>query len=114
MARLRDHMASTDPVTALSRQETQVLDLIGEGLTNRQIAERMSVAEKTAKNYVSTLLAKLGLHSRTQVAVLAARRGTQAGADAGGTRAGLAGSPGRGPEMGGGRAGHAPAHRADG
>ena len=74
MARLRDHMASADPVTALSRQEKQVLDLIGEGLTNRQIAERMSLAEKTAKNYVSSLLAKLGLHSRTQVAVLAARR----------------------------------------
>ena len=56
-----------------------MLDLIGEGLTNRQIAERMSLAEKTAKNYVSALLAKLGLHSRTQVALLAARR-----ADAGG------------------------------
>ncbi len=79
MERLRDRMASADPVTALSRQEKQVLDLIGEGLTNRQIAERMSLAEKTAKNYVSALLTKLGLHSRTQVAVLAARR-----ADAGG------------------------------
>ena len=79
MERLREHVASADPVAALSRQERQVLDLIGEGLTNRQIAERMSLAEKTAKNYVSTLLTKLGLHSRTQVAVLAARR-----ADAGG------------------------------
>jgi DNA-binding NarL/FixJ family response regulator len=74
MGRLRERMASADPVAALSRQEKQVLDLIGEGLTNRQIAERMSLAEKTAKNYVSTLLTKLGLHSRTQVAVLAARR----------------------------------------
>ena len=80
MARLRDHMASADPVTALSHQEKQVLDLIGEGLTNRQIAERMSLAEKTAKNYVSTLLTKLGLHSRTQVAVLAVRR-ADAGSD---------------------------------
>ena len=79
MERLREHVASADPVAALSRQERQVLDLIGEGLTNRQIAERMSLAEKTAKNYVSTLLTKLGLHSRTQVDVLAARR-----ADAGG------------------------------
>ena len=79
MERLRERMASADPVAALSRQEKQVLDLIGEGLTNRQIAERMSLAEKTAKNYVSTLLTKLGLHSRTQVALLAARR-----ADAGG------------------------------
>jgi len=74
MGRLRERMASADPVAALSRQEKQVLDLIGEGLTNRQIAERMSLAEKTVKNYVSTLLTKLGLHSRTQVAVLAARR----------------------------------------
>jgi DNA-binding NarL/FixJ family response regulator len=80
MARLRDHMATADPVTALSHQEKQVLDLIGEGLTNRQIAERMCLAEKTAKNYVSTLLAKLGMHSRTQVAVLAARR-ADAGSD---------------------------------
>ncbi|MGO9779915.1 MAG: response regulator [Streptosporangiaceae bacterium] len=79
MERLRERVASADPVAALSRQERQVLDLIGEGLTNRQIAQRMSLAEKTAKNYVSALLAKLGLHSRTQVAVLAARR-----ADAGG------------------------------
>ena len=79
MARLRDHMASADPVTALSRQEKQVLDLIGEGLTNRQIAARMSLAEKTAKNYVSTLLTKLGLHSRTQVALLAARRADTGG-----------------------------------
>jgi DNA-binding NarL/FixJ family response regulator len=79
MERLREHVASADPVAALSRQERQVLDLIGEGLTNRQIAERMSLAEKTAKNYVSTLLTKLGLRSRTQVAVLATRR-----ADAGG------------------------------
>ncbi len=79
MERLRERMASADPMAALSRQEKQVLDLIGEGLTNRQIAERMSLAEKTAKNYVSALLAKLGLHSRTQVALLAARR-----ADAGG------------------------------
>jgi len=80
MERLREHMASADPVAALSRQERQVLDLIGEGLTNRQIAEHMSLAEKTAKNYVSTLLTKLGLHSRTQVAVLAARR-ADAGSD---------------------------------
>ncbi len=79
MERLRERVASADPVAALSHQERQVLDLIGEGLTNRQIAERMSLAEKTAKNYVSALLAKLGLHSRTQVAVLATRR-----ADAGG------------------------------
>ena len=79
MERLRERMASADPVAALSRQEKQVLDLIGEGLTNRQIAARMSLAEKTAKNYVSTLLTKLGLHSRTQVALLAARRADTGG-----------------------------------
>ena len=47
---------------------------MAEGLTNRQIAERLGVAEKTVKNYVSTLLAKLGVESRTQAAVMAARR----------------------------------------
>jgi DNA-binding NarL/FixJ family response regulator len=47
------------------------LEFIGEGLTNRQIAERMFLAEKTVKNYVSHLLAKLGMQRRTQVAVLA-------------------------------------------
>jgi DNA-binding NarL/FixJ family response regulator len=73
MARLRDHMASEDPVAALTGQERRVLALIGEGLTNRQIAERMFLAEKTAKNYVSSLLAKLGMHRRTEAAAFAAR-----------------------------------------
>ena len=52
-------------------EERVVLGLIGEGLTNRQIGERMFLAEKTVKNYVSGLLAKLGMDRRTQVAVLA-------------------------------------------
>ena len=73
MARLRDHMVSEDPVAALTGQERRVLELIGEGLTNRQIAERMFLAEKTAKNYVSSLLAKLGMHRRTEAAAFAAR-----------------------------------------
>jgi len=73
MARLRDQMASEDPVAALTGQERRVLELIGEGLTNRQIAERMFLAEKTAKNYVSSLLAKLGMHRRTEAAAFAAR-----------------------------------------
>jgi DNA-binding NarL/FixJ family response regulator len=47
--------------------------LIAEGLTNRQIGERMFLAEKTVKNYVSNILAKLGLERRTQAAVLASR-----------------------------------------
>lgn len=55
----------------LSPQERRVLDLIGEGLTNRQIGERLHLAEKTVKNYVSRLLAKLHLERRTQAAVLA-------------------------------------------
>ena len=59
------------PLAGLTDQERTVLDLIGEGLTNRQIAARMFVAEKTVKNYVSRLLAKLGMSRRTQVAVLA-------------------------------------------
>ena len=62
-----------DRVASLTVQEKRVLDLIGEGLTNRQIAERMSLAEKTAKNYVSSLLMKLGLQRRSQAAVLAVR-----------------------------------------
>ena len=72
-ARLRDHMAREDPAAALTGQEKRVLELIGEGLTNRQIAERMYLAEKTAKNYVSSLLAKLGMHRRTEAAAFAAR-----------------------------------------
>ena len=57
----------------LTEQEQRILDLIGEGLTNRQIAERMFLAEKTVKNYVSSMLAKLGLTSRTQAAIFAAK-----------------------------------------
>jgi DNA-binding NarL/FixJ family response regulator len=64
---------SDDRVASLTAQEKRVLDLIGEGLTNRQIAERMSLAEKTAKNYVSSLLMKLGLQRRSQAAVVAVR-----------------------------------------
>jgi DNA-binding NarL/FixJ family response regulator len=73
MARLRERMASIDPLSALTDQEKKVLDLVGEGLTNRQIAQRMFLAEKTAKNYVSSLLAKLGMQRRAQAAAFAAR-----------------------------------------
>jgi two-component system, NarL family, response regulator DevR len=74
MQRLRDDAADrekADPFAALTNQERKILDLIGEGLTNRQIGERMFLAEKTVKNYVSSLLAKLGLERRTQAAILA-------------------------------------------
>ena len=74
LARLRDG-PSKDPLTQhLTAQEEQILELVGEGLTNRQIAERLVLAEKTVKNYVSILLGKMGVESRTQAAVLAARR----------------------------------------
>lgn len=61
--------ASYPEDTDLTMRERQVLDLITEGLTNRQIGERLGLAEKTVKNYVSGLLAKLGMERRTQAAV---------------------------------------------
>lgn len=63
----------TDPTAALSTQERTVLDLIGEGLTNKQIGARMVLSDKTVKNYVSHLLTKLDLQRRAQLAALAAR-----------------------------------------
>jgi DNA-binding NarL/FixJ family response regulator len=73
MERLRTRTSTADPLAALSEQEKRVLDLIGEGLTNRQIAERMFLAEKTAKNYVSSVLTKLGLQRRAQAAAFVTR-----------------------------------------
>jgi two-component system response regulator DevR len=61
-------------VGELTPQEMRIFELIGQGLTNRQIAEAMFLAEKTVKNYVSNLLAKLGMSRRTEVAARAARR----------------------------------------
>ncbi len=69
--RLRRGAPEIDPLHGLSDGERTTLDLIGEGLTNRQIAQRMLVAEKTVKNNVSHLLAKLHMTSRTQIAVRA-------------------------------------------
>jgi two-component system response regulator DevR len=63
--------AGADRLALLTEQERSVLRLIGEGLTNRQIGDRMGLAEKTVKNYTSHLLAKLGLERRTQAAILA-------------------------------------------
>ena len=57
-----------DPTADLTPSELRVVDLIGEGLSNREIAERLSVAEKTVKNHITSLLAKMGLQRRTQVA----------------------------------------------
>jgi DNA-binding NarL/FixJ family response regulator len=74
MARLRGQSAvKHDPLAGLTPQERRILELIGEGLTNRQIGERMFLAEKTVKNYISGLFAKLGMERRTQAAALAVR-----------------------------------------
>ncbi|HEY5351012.1 MAG TPA: response regulator transcription factor [Streptosporangiaceae bacterium] len=73
MRRLRDGASGEAPLSALSAQEKRVLDLIGDGLTNRQIAEHMFLAEKTAKNYVSSVLTKLGMQRRSQAAAFVAR-----------------------------------------
>jgi DNA-binding NarL/FixJ family response regulator len=61
-----------DPLAELSEQERTIFAHIGEGLSNREIAERMALAEKTVKNYVSNVLSKLGMQRRTQAALLAA------------------------------------------
>ena len=70
---MRDQAARSDPLSGLTEQERRILELIGQGLTNRQIGERMFLAEKTVKNYISTLFAKLGMERRTQAAAYAAR-----------------------------------------
>src|SRR6202044_1741131 len=73
MKRMRDQAAHSDPLTGLTAQEKRILELIGEGLTNRQIGGRLFLAEKTVKNYVSALFAKLGMQRRAQAAAFAAR-----------------------------------------
>ena len=71
--RLRSGTAEPEEFTHLTEREKEILRLIAEGMTNRQIGQRLFIAEKTVKNYVSSLLAKLGLERRTQAAVLAAK-----------------------------------------
>ncbi|MET7423682.1 response regulator transcription factor [Dactylosporangium sp. NPDC005555] len=73
LERIRKGPAQPDELKDLTDQERKILVHVAEGLTNREIAERMFLAEKTVKNYVSSLLAKLGLERRTQAAVLASR-----------------------------------------
>ena len=73
MARLRGQSERQDPLAGLTPQEKRILELIGEGLTNRQIGEHLFLAEKTVKNYISGLFAKLGMERRTQAAAYAAR-----------------------------------------
>jgi DNA-binding NarL/FixJ family response regulator len=73
LERLRSGPETDERLARLTDQERRILDLIAEGLTNRQIAERVHLAEKTVKNYVSNVLAKLGMERRTQAAVYAAQ-----------------------------------------
>ena len=70
------HEQPTDPrLASLTPQERRILECVGEGLTNRQIGERLSLAEKTVKNYVTSVLGKLGMERRTQAAVYVAGQG---------------------------------------
>lgn len=66
-----------DQLDALTERERHVLELIGEGLSNREIAQRLFLAEKTVKNYVTSVLAKLGMQRRAQAIALIARRGRE-------------------------------------
>jgi two-component system, NarL family, response regulator DevR len=79
LERLRKGPEEDERLAKLSPQERNILELIADGLTNRQIAEEIHLAEKTVKNYVSNLLTKLGMERRTQAAVYAARLGEQRG-----------------------------------
>ncbi|WP_284747081.1 response regulator [Amycolatopsis sp. RTGN1] len=81
MNKLRgEDVAAPDPrYEQLSPQERRVLDLVAEGLTNRQIAERLFLAEKTVKNYVSSVLHKLGVERRTSAAVYVSQRRAEGG-----------------------------------
>ena len=74
MDRVRNGAPEEARIAALSAREREVLDLIAEGLTNKQIGARLFLAEKTVKNHVSSLLAKLGMERRTQAAVFGAER----------------------------------------
>jgi two-component system response regulator DevR len=73
LERLRTGSPEDERLESLTDQERRILDLLAEGLTNREIAERMYLAEKTVKNYVSNLLSKMGMQRRTEAAVYAAR-----------------------------------------
>jgi two-component system response regulator DevR len=90
-----------DPrIAGLTPQERRVLELVGGGLTNRQIAAEMFLAEKTVKNYVSSLLAKLGFERRTQAAVYIANNAALTATANGHSGSGLSGSGYSGSERG--------------
>lgn len=73
LERIRSGPPADSELEVLTAQEKRILELVGEGLTNREVARRMQLSEKTVKNYVSSMLTKLGLTSRTQAAVFAAK-----------------------------------------
>ena len=73
LERIRNGVEEPRELRLLTEQERRILEYVAEGLTNREIAQRMFLADKTVKNYVSSVLAKLGLERRTQAAVLATR-----------------------------------------
>lgn len=77
--RLRAEPEEDKRLARLSTQERTILELIADGLTNRQIAQHLNLAEKTVKNYVSNLLAKMGMERRTQAAVVVAEQRGQRG-----------------------------------
>jgi two-component system response regulator DevR len=72
MTRVREGSPTDNKLAQLTDREREVLDLIADGMTNRQIGERLFLAEKTVKNYVSSLLGKLGMERRSQAAVFGA------------------------------------------
>ena len=73
LERIRNGASQPDELRSLTEQERRILEYIAQGLTNHEIAQKMFLADKTVKNYVSSVLAKLGLERRTQAAVLASR-----------------------------------------
>lgn len=79
LERLRAGNGDDARLSGLSNQERRILELIGEGMTNRQIGDTMHLAEKTVKNYVSSLLAKLGMERRTQAAAFVTRMNVERG-----------------------------------
>ncbi len=97
--RLRDGPARDERLDRLSDQERRVLDLVAEGLTNRQIADRLYLAEKTVKNYVSSMLSKLGMDRRSEAAAYAAgcRSARAPGRRRGGRTGAVSGPVSRGP-----------------
>jgi two-component system response regulator DevR len=84
LERLRTPQTHDDELESLTEQERRILDHIAEGLTNRQIGERMYLAEKTVKNYVSNVLMKLGMSRRSEAAAYAARLAERRRHDGGG------------------------------